>query len=420
MEIFLGLFIILVVARIFGEAAAWLNLPSVLGELVGGVLLGIIILLGLEPLPVFPIITENPVFVAIENMSIFLLMFTSGMEVRLNQLLQNAKQGIWVAVGGVVVPIGLGIGIGILFIPPSNSQLTQVIFLGIVISITAVAVGIRTLMDIGSLNSRVGSVIVDAAVADDIIGIVLLAVLVSMINTGHFPPASELAWLFGKVGAYFAISAVIGLLALQRLDRYLPKTRAPEMHFTILLIIGLGMAIISELLGIHFMVGAFTAGLLVRAKMALSTKIVVEEEEKFKAGTIGLFAPIFFGSRGLHLNLAAFGVALPFTLALLGAAIVGKFAGCSVPAKLMGIPLKESLAIGTGMNSRGGVELVIASVALKAGMFNQPQPVPDVVAAMFSSVVIMAIGSSLIVPVGLRILLGNTEPITDTGDQQQG
>jgi len=194
---------------------------------------------------------------------------------------------------------------------------------------------------------------------------------------------------------------------LPRIDRYLPKTRAPEMHFTVILVVGVAMAVVAELLGIHFMVGAFTAGLLVRARMALSTKIVLEEKEKFTAGTIGLFAPIFFGSRGLHLNLAAFQIALPFTMALLFAAIVGKIVGCSIPARLSGAPLKESIAIGVGMNSRGGVDLIVASVALKAGVFNQPQPVPDVVAAMFSAVIIMAIGSSLIVPLGLRILLGS-------------
>ena len=407
------------VARTFGELAAWLSMPSVLGELVAGVLLGITVILWPEPFPILGDITEDPVFIAIENMAVFFLMLTAGMEVRLDQLLQNSRQGIFVAVGGMLVPLALGIGIGVLFIPESDIQNTQAMFLGIVISITAVAVGIRTLMDIGALNSRAGSIIVDAAVVDDIIGLILLAILVSMIGSGHFPQPSDLALILGKVAAFFAVSGVLGILVLPRIDGYLPKTRAPEMHFTIVLVIGVALATIAETLGIHFMVGAFTAGLLVRARMLSSARIVMEEEEKFKAGTIGMFAPIFFASRGLHLNLVAFQSALPFTLVLLGAAIVGKLAGCAIPARLTGIPSRESLAIGIGMNSRGGVELVVASVALKAGMFDQPEPIPEVVAAMFSAVIIMAIGSSLIVPLGMRILLGGNNQQDEPGRETQ-
>jgi Kef-type K+ transport system membrane component KefB len=168
---------------------------------------------------------------------------------------------------------------------------------------------------------------------------------------------------------------------------------------------GLAMAILAEVLGMHFIIGAFVGGLLISEGMFHSKDQLKEVEQKVSGFTLGFLAPIFFVSIGLHLDLSAFGEARWFTLALLAAAVVGKVAGSVVPARLAGVPWRESLAIGVGMNGRGAVELVIAKVALEAGLFNQPVPLPPVISAMFSAVIIVTIITTLMTPIGLRVLL---------------
>lgn len=419
LEIFIGFMIILVVARFFGELATRVRLPSILGEVGGGIILGIAVLAWPGEVPILGDITSDRAFLTFIDMGIFFLMFTAGIEVTLGQLVKASGQGIPVAIGGVVVPLAMGIALGMIFVPDSNIWATQVLFLGVAMAITAVPISIRTLMDIGALNTRPGHVLVDAAVLDDIIGIILLSVLVGMVQTGNSPSISEIAPLVATAIGFLVLAGIIGYTVLPFVDRLLLKVRGPEMHFTIILVFGAPLAFLAEFMGMHFMIGAFVAGVLVKDRLKKSEAIVEEVSDKLKGVTNGFLAPIFFASRGLHIDFAAFQLALPFTLTLIGFAMASKLIGCSIPARLTGMNLRESLAVGIGMSGRGGVELVVASVALEAGVFSQPTPVPPVVAAMFSAVIFMAILTSLIAPIGLRLLLrdekeGPAEPVRRT------
>ncbi len=262
-------------------------------------------------------------------------------------------------------------------------------------------------MDLGALETRVGMVIVDAAVVDDVIGIILLAILIGMIGTGAVPAWTDIGLLMVQVGVFFTVSALLGLWVLPRVGVFLSWMRAPHIHLTIAIVFGAAMAILSERLGMHFMIGAFVAGVLIRDRMVRSEHVNEEVEHQLNGISAAVLAPLFFASIGLAINLTAFQTALWFTIWLIAVAFFTKLVGCAIPAILMGITKKESLAVGVGMTSRGGVELVVALVALQSGLFNAPVPVPPVVSAMFSAVVSMAIISSVIAPICLRMLLGN-------------
>jgi Kef-type K+ transport system membrane component KefB len=132
-------------------------------------------------------------------------------------------------------------------------------------------------------------------------------------------------------------------------------------------------------------------------------------EGKVSGIALGFLAPVFFVSMGLHFDLSALGTAPLFAFVVLLAAIVGKVVGCGLPARLVGFSWRESMAIGIGMNGRGAVEIIVAAVALEAGLFALPVPTPPLITAMFSSIVIMAIITTIIVPLGIRPLLRDYE-----------
>lgn len=405
MEIFLVILIIVGAARTGGELMERVKLPGLLGELLVGVILGVALLVipwsGLHILD----ITDDIFFKGLLDVAIFFLMFMAGLEVNLRDVLRASKVGIPVAAGGVMAPLLLGILVGLAFLPASEYKFAQTLFLGVALTITAIPVSVRALIDLGHLRSRVGSTIINAAVIDDIAGLVLLSFLTTILSAGGSISAGQILLILGKVALFLAVSIPVGRYIVPMVDKLLPTTKSSELHFSVFTAFGLAMAVLAEALGMHFIIGAFVGGLMVSDQVIHSRQHVADVEEKVKGITLGFLAPIFFVSIGLHLDASAFREAAWFTMALLGAAVGGKLLGCSIPALLTGMPWRESLAIGVGMNGRGAVELIVATVALEAGLFMVPEPVPTVVSSMFSAVVIVAITTTLMTPIGLRLLL---------------
>ena len=405
MELLLVILIIVGAARLGGEVMERMRLPGLLGELLAGVLLGLLLLVvpwrGLEILD----IKEDRFFQGILDVAIFFLMFMAGLEVSLKDLVRASRVGVPVAIGGVLTPLILAGAVGWAFVPSSDYQFVQILFLGVALSITAIPVSVRALMDLGHLRSRVGSTIVSAAVIDDIVGIALLGFLTSMLAAGAAPSAGDMLLMLGRLALFLGISFPIARYVVPLIDRRLPQARAAELHFSVAMGFGLAMAVLAEAMGMHFIIGAFVGGLLISEGTFHSKTQLKDVEQKVSGLTLGFLAPLFFVSIGLHLDLSAFREALWFTVALLAVAIGSKVLGCALPARLARVPWRESLAIGVGMNGRGAVELIVATVALEAGLFNHPVPVPPVVSAMFSAVVIVAIVTTLLTPIGLRVLL---------------
>ena len=297
------LLVLLIVTRAFGELAERLGQPALLGELVSGICLGLLVHNHNSTFPVLSGLTSNEVFIAITDLGIFFLMLLGGIELNPHKLAKTAGGSFLVAAGGMVIPLALGMAFGWYILPESEYRLAQALFLGTALS---VPVSIKTLMDLGKLETRVGQVIVSSAVIDDTLSLVLLAALTAIINTGSTPDLQSLAGLTGKVALFFLIAGGVGHFVFPRIGKLLKRCKAEEFEFSMLLIAALGYAMLAEALEMHFILGAFMAGLYFRRR-TINPKVYASILTKTKGLTAGFLAPIFFASIGLHLDLRRVG-----------------------------------------------------------------------------------------------------------------
>lgn len=404
MEIFYVLLVLLLVTKLCAEVAVRFEQPALIGELIGGVLvgLGVMLLPGSET--ALADIGSDETFEAILDLAVFFLMLVAGLEMRPGKLADAAKNAIPVAIVGMLLPLILGFGLGWLWLPDSEWKFIHSLFLGVAVAITAVPVAVKVLMDLGKLESRFGQVIVAAAVLDDIFSLILLAVLTPMISSAETPSAGSLALIGSKAALFLVIVWFSGRYLLPLLSRWIGYFWVEYAEFTVVLIYGLGLAVLAELLGMHFLIGAFAAGVaFTRNTMGPDTYSRLREQ--YEALTLGFFAPVFFASIGMHLDLtAAFEIPL-FVVSLLAIGILGKLVGAGLAAYYSGLDRRESIAVGAAMNARGAVGIIIADIALRAGLFDRPSPTPDVISYMFSAVVIMAILTTLMSPLIMRSVL---------------
>ncbi|MEN8196282.1 MAG: cation:proton antiporter, partial [Pseudomonadota bacterium] len=278
------------------------------------------------------------------------------------------------------------------------------LLLGTAFAITAVAVSVRLLMDVGGLHSRFGKVIVSAAIFDDVFGLVLLAALTAFLRTGNLLSIEGYAILVGKVILFFALAIALGKYAFPMIGRLMRWMREPEAELGILLIAALAYAALAELLGMHFIMGAFMAGLFF-GRRTVNRATYQAVRVKLAGITTGFLAPVFFAAIGFQANLAAVREVPVFVVLFVLLAFLGKLAGAGLAARFTGLSTREALCVGAGMSSRGAVELVIADIALKSGLFAKPVPTPLVVSNMYSTIVLMAVVTTLAAPIALRYLL---------------
>lgn len=403
MDIWYIILVLLVTARLFSEVARRFDIPPLAGELIAGIVLGIVFNNWSGTFPEMSQLHDNEVFRAITEFGMFFLMLYAGVELNFKNLKKASGNAIWVAIGGMLIPLALGMGLGWITLPDSELKSAQLFFIGVALAITAVPVAIKALMDINLLNTKEGQTIVSAAVIDDVISLVLLAILTAFLKTGEMPGIEGILLLVGKIILFFIITIVVGLYGLPYLLKLVSKKiNIEESEVSFLLIVAFSFAVLAEALSLHFILGAFIAGLFFTKR---EMKNLVYEDVKNKIGAIntGFLAPIFFASIGLSLELSAF-VNIPvFVLALILIASIGKILGAGIPAKLSGLSTRQSLVVGNAMNARGAVELIIADIALRAGLFKIPGDSP-IVRNLFSAVVIMAIVTTLVTPIILKRL----------------
>jgi Kef-type K+ transport system membrane component KefB len=388
--------------------------PALVGELLAGVSLGIVVTHNSETFPVLADLPENPVFTAITDLGIFFLMLMAGLELRPKKLAEASGRAVVVAVGGLVAPLALGIGLGWWALPESELHAAQSLFLGVALAITAVPVSVGVLISLGKLDTPVGRMIVSAAIIDDVLSLMLLALLTAVLQTGSVPDASALFLLGGKVVLFFALAVPAGLYLFPRLGSRVASLRGDEFEFSFLVLAGLAYAVLAEALSIHFLIGAFMAGLFF-VRRTIDEETYDDVFGKVSALTHGFFAPVFFASIGIHLEGGAL-LDTPFFLAaLVLVATAGKLLGAGIPARLGGMNTRDSIAVGIGMNARGAVELIVADVAFRAGLFALPAPPHPIVASLYSAIVITAIVTTLATPLCLEWLYreGDTQRATD-------
>ena len=405
LNVLLIVLILLVVTRTFAELAQRAHLPALVGELIAGIVLGVLIQRFHGSAPTIWFAANSELFAGLADLGMFFLMLLAGIRMEPLDFARSSRSAIPIALGGMLVPVGVGFSLGIVVLPDSSFKAAQCLFLGVALAITAVPVAVRMFMDLGALDSRVGKAVIAAAIWDDVLSLFLMALLLAAIGSGGTGTFSigQLLPVVGKVLLFFSITIPVGMYVFPIVGRYFRHLSFPEVDFSMLLIAALVYAVFAEYMELHLVIGAFLAGMFFHPKV-VDVEIYDRVEKQMSGLTRGFLAPIFFVSVGFHVDFSSVGEVPAFVITITLLALASKLIGSGFPAYWAGFSKRESVLVGVGMSGRGAVDLIIAGVALEAGLFLQPTPPGAIVQSLFSAIVIMAIVTTVATPIALRLL----------------
>lgn len=389
--LFLQISVILAVALFFGHIMQRFRLPIVLGEFIGGIFLGPTIFGYIAPnfhgwlFPNASLTSGN--LQVIVNLGLLFFLFVAGLEVNPIYLRQQGLKTFFISISGIVVPFGLGLGLVVLFPNMWGTQakgnlLLFALFIGTALSISALPVIARILMDLNLMKSKLGMIIIGAATIDNLVGWSLFMAIL-----GSFIPKSVIGRNFWITISIILIAFVLIISIVRWVDKYVIHRLQLYLNWNysfigISAILVLLTSAIFELIGIHGIFGAFLVGV---ALIKNSEKRKRDYEIIYQF-VINFFAPIYFVSIGLKVNLIE-NFDLTLVLIILIVSCVGKIGGVSFSALMSKMPIREALAVGFGMNARGAMEIIISSVAFEHNLIDQK---------IFVSLVIMALVTSII------------------------
>jgi Kef-type K+ transport system membrane component KefB len=399
-----GLAAILIVAKLGGELFERIGQPAVLGELVAGIIVGNLALFGFtgaEPLK------TNDLIGALAELGVIILLFEVGLESDLKEMAKVGWSSLLVAVLGVIAPFFLGWGVSRYFLP--NETTLVHIFIGATLCATSVGITARVLKDLGKLGTSEARIILGAAVIDDVLGLMILAIVAGIIKatgTGASLSMTEVGLIAGKAMAFLIGAIALGHLVVPRVLRGAGRLETRGVLLTLAISFCLLLSWAAAKVGLAPIVGAFAAGLVldeVHYKPARARK--ERELQDLLQPVSSVLVPIFFVLMGLKVDLRLFGKLelLGFALALTLVAIIGKQI-CSLGALERGT---NRLAIGLGMIPRGEVGLIFAGIGATLMLPNASgvnEPVIN--ASTFGAVVMMVIITTLVTPPALKWSLG--------------
>ena len=388
-QLFVNVVIILVAARLLGEVFQRIGLPSVVGELLAGIIIGPSILSLVKP---------DESLTVLSDLAVFFLMFLSGLEMDPREI---RKAGISAGILSIIafsLPLISGFGVSYLL----GLTLVQSLFMGLLLSITAVPVSAIVLMEFGILKSRLGTTVITAAVINDILSLIVLSVIFQLNQSGanaeiHFDQIFDSLL---KIGAFIGGIFLVDIL-FRKTSHWLPKRVAPlfeklqtkEAAFGILLITTIVVSLIAQtVIGLHFIIGTFFSGLIVY-KEIIRKQNFERVYGIISAITFGFFAPIFFAIIGINIQIELIVKSIPIFILLMAVAVLSKVGGGYLGSRLSGFSKDESLAIAYLMNGRGMVELVIASIGFAAGLIDL---------TLFSIAVVIGFITTIMAPVFSR------------------
>ncbi|MFP3975779.1 MAG: cation:proton antiporter [Dehalococcoidia bacterium] len=398
--------LVLIAARIMGEVfERYLKQPPVLGELIAGIIIGPFalgafvndpVILNFATISAFGVEHFN-VMEVISEIAVVVLLFVAGAETDVNAFMRQGLTGALVALGGVIFPFVFGYVITWILYPEKG--LSGWLFMGAVLTATSIGITVRILMEMGKLQTKEGTTILVGAVIDDIIGIVILSVVVSingMLQSGESISGGAIAFDAIKIAVigfavWFAL-LMIGVKFHRYISRFIlgPFKRSGTAPI-FALIFGFLIAWAVTKVNLHPVVGAYVAGLMFSA--------CAEREEIIeRTRPIMMFiSPFFFVYCGMQVDVPALLPGIGIALLLFVAAIIGKLVGCYIPAKLQGkLSNNSALITGIGMVPRGEVGLIVASVGLLSGAIGQ---------TLYGAAVFVSLMTTLVVPAMLKPLL---------------
>src|SRR5688572_17847367 len=397
--VLLALAVILTAAKVSGNLAIRIGQPAVLGELVAGVLLGNMHLVGLDA---FQALERNEAIEMLARLGVIILLFEVGLESTVRDMLRVGLPSLLVAILGVVVPFALGWIAGALLLPDRSTYVH--VFLGATLTATSVGITARVLRDLGRSESSEARVIMGAAVIDDVLGLVILSVVAGMIgaaDSGGSLSMSGILWIvFQAIGFLFG-ALTIGLVLSPKVFGLASRLKGHGVLLATSLVICFVLAYLASLIGLAAIVGAYAAGLILERVHYRDLANREQHELEHLIQPISSFlVPVFFVLMGMRVSLEPF--AQPEILGLAGlltlAAILGKQACAlgAISAKL------DRLSIGLGMMPRGEVGLIFANIGL--GLSVNGEPIVD--EGIYSAVVIMVVVTTMATPPALKWSLG--------------
>jgi Kef-type K+ transport system membrane component KefB len=369
----LSMLILFVSAKVMAEVAERLNQPGIVGEIIAGVLIGPSVLGWLAP---------SEFLSAMSDLGAMFLLFRVGLEVRSSELMRVGGTALLVACSGVVVPFLMGAGILLAW----GAKLNEAIFVGASLVATSVGITAQVLSAKGLLDEISSKVILAAAVIDDVLGLLVLAV-VSSLTHGKLD-VLQLSLTAGLAAGFTIVVGHWGSHAMRHVTPHVQRTlKATEARFVLALSLLFLLAVLAVSVGVAAIVGAFLAGLALAESTA-------ERERDLAQGVSEFLVPFFLAGIGLHVDLSA--LARPGTavlaVVLLAAAIVSKFIGCGLGA--LGLGKLEALRVGIGMIPRGEVGMIVAQIGLGFGILSRNS---------YSVVVFMSVATTMVAPPLLKV-----------------
>jgi Kef-type K+ transport system membrane component KefB len=382
----------LILSRIVSELGKKMKLPMVMGELIVGICLGPTVLGAIYPNAynfIFPLTTNPHVAIALDgivSLSVIMLLFVAGMEVQLSVVLRQGKTAIFTGFGSMIIPFFTGFAIAWFFpqvfgmAMDEKHRLIFSLFLGTALSISALPVIARILLDMNLFKTNVGMIIIASAMFNDLVGWLFFSFILSM--SGQNENGMGIGYTIMYIIAFGAFMLFIGR---RLIDRALPWIQTKLSWPGGVLAMSLGLCLLSaaftESINIHAILGAFIAGI------AIGDSVQLREQAKeiIHQFVTNFFAPLFFVSIGLKVNFID-NFDLKIVLIILVLAYVGKVLGATGGAMLGGLKRRSALAVAFGLNARGAMEIILGTLALNAGLITKP---------IFVALVIMAFITSL-------------------------
>jgi len=391
--------LLLLVGRLLGEGMQRIGQPAVIGQLVAGMLLGPSVFGTIWPQAqhaIFPTSGEQKSMIeAVAQLGILMLLLLTGMETDLRLVRKVGRAAISVSIAGVALPFACGFALGELLpenlLPHPDQRLVASLFLGTALSISSVKIVALIVREMNFLRRNVGQVIVASAIIEDSIGWIIIAVTFGLASHGTIDVTTLARSILGTA-LFLIVSLTIGRRIVATLIRWTNDTFVSEMPVITMILVIMGcMALTTHLIGVHTVLGAFVAGILVGESPILTRHI----DAQLRGLITALFAPVFFGLAGVGTDFSVFKDPSLIWLAVIVVAIasVGKFAGAFIGGRVGGLTFRESLALGCGMNARGSTEVIVATIGLSSGVLS---------ASLYTVIVAMAVITTTAMPPTLR------------------
>ena len=390
--VLLALAVVLLAAKVGGDLMVRLRQPEVLGELIVGIILGNLALLGID---IFHFLREDLVLEILSELGVILLLFQVGLHTTIPDMMRVGGSALLVAILGVITPFFLGWGVGAYFIPQAESLVH--VYLGATLTATSVGITARVLTDLKRVTTDEAKIVLGAAVIDDVLGLMVLATVSGVIAAAEAGGGVEVGAITKVLGlslGFLLVAVTLGRLAVPYYFRLVSRLRSEGSLLATSLVMCFGFASLAGMAGLAPIVGAFTAGLILEPVHYedLSARHEDVSIEEIISPLVHFLVPIFFVTMGSRVNLLDFvrGDSLAFALVLTLVAILGKQV-CGLGVLKPGV---DRLAVGLGMIPRGEVGLIFASIG--ASLMLHGQPIID--SATYGAVVIMVVLTTLVTP----------------------